>query len=125
VPLTPKADWEIVKSFAQEVAETMAKDSPSRYTAVLSKSARGGKIFIDYLRNGRGATAVAAYSTRARDGATVSTPLAWDELSSAIRPSHFNVDNLPTRLRHLRPDPWAEIDRIKQALPDARAKRRG
>ncbi len=125
VPLTPKADWEIVKSFAQEVAETMAKESPSRYTAVLSKSARGGKIFIDYLRNGRGATAVAAYSTRARDGATVSTPLAWDELSSAIRPSHFNVDNLPTRLRHLRSDPWAEIDRIKQALPDARAKRRG
>ena len=125
VPLTPKADWETVKSFAQDVAERMAKDSPSRYTAVLSKSARGGKIFIDYLRNGRGATAVAAYSTRARDGATVSTPLAWDELSPAIRPSHFNLENLPTRLRHLGSDPWVGIDKIEQALPRLSAKRRG
>jgi bifunctional non-homologous end joining protein LigD len=125
VPLTAKAEWEAVKSFAQEVADGMAKDSPSRYTAVLSKSARGRKIFIDYLRNGRGATAVAAYSTRARAGATISTPLAWDELSPAIRPGHFTVDNLPTRLRHLGSDPWAEIDNIRQVLPRIRAKRRG
>jgi bifunctional non-homologous end joining protein LigD len=124
VPLTPKAGWEAVKSFAQGVAEGMAKDSPTRYTAVLSKSARGGKVFIDYLRNGRGATAVAAYSTRARAGATVSTPLAWDELSPAIRPSHFNIENLPTRLRHLGADPWAEIGVIKQVIPSADRKKR-
>ena len=69
VPLTPKADWETVKTFAQRLAEVMAKDSPSKYTATISKRARGGKIYLDYLRNGWGATAVAAYSTRARAGA--------------------------------------------------------
>jgi bifunctional non-homologous end joining protein LigD len=120
VPLTPKADWEAVKRFAQGVAEAMANDTPGKYTATISKRARGGKIYIDYLRNGRGATAVAAYSTRARAGAAVSTPLAWSELSPAIRPSHFTVDNLPTRLRHLGSDPWAEIGSIKQSLPSGR-----
>ena len=93
------------------------KDSPSKYTATISKRARGGKIYLDYLRNGRGATAVAAYSTRARAGAPVSTPLAWDELSPAIRPSHFTVANLPTRLRHLGSDPWDDINSVKQSLP--------
>jgi bifunctional non-homologous end joining protein LigD len=120
VPLTPKADWEAVKTFAQGLAEAMANDTPGKYTATISKRARGGKIYIDYLRNGRGATAVAAYSTRARAGAAVSTPLAWSELSPAIRPSHFTVDNLPTRLRHLGSDPWAEIGSIKQSLPSGR-----
>jgi bifunctional non-homologous end joining protein LigD len=117
VPLTPKTDWDEVKTFAQRLAEAMAKDSPGKYTATISKRTRGGKIYVDYLRNGRGATAVAAYSTRARAGAPVSTPLDWSELSVAIRPSHFTVDNLPTRLRHLDSDPWAEIDKIKQLLP--------
>ena len=111
VPLTPKADWETVKTFAQGLAEAMAKDSPGKYTATISKRARGGKIYLDYLRNGRGATAVAAYSTRARAGAPVSTPLAWGELSPAIRPSHFTVTNLPTRLRHLGSDPWDNMTR--------------
>jgi bifunctional non-homologous end joining protein LigD len=117
VPITPKADWETVKSFAQAVAEAMAKDTPTKYTAVLSKSARRGKIYVDYLRNGRGATAISAYSTRARAGAPVSTPLAWEELSPAIKPSHFTLDNLPTRLRHLASDPWADIGKINQSLP--------
>ena len=117
VPITPKADWETVKSFAQAVAEAMAKDTPTKYTAVLSKSARRGKIYVDYLRNGRGATAISAYSTRARAGAPVSTPLAWEELSPAVKPSHFTLDNLPTRLRHLGSDPWADIGSVKQSLP--------
>ena len=120
VPITPKADWETVKSFAQSVAEAMAKDTPTKYTAVLSKSARRGKIYVDYLRNGRGATAISAYSTRARAGAPVSTPLAWEELSPAVKPSHFTLDNLPTRLRHLGSDPWAYIGKIEQSLPTKR-----
>ena len=125
VPLTPKVDWEAVKGFAQGVAEAMTRDSPDRYTATLAKRARTGRIFIDYLRNGRGATAVAAYSTRARAGAPVSTPLGWDELSPAIKPNHFTVANLPTRLAHLGADPWAEIDRIKQVLPAPSSRGRG
>ena len=77
---------------------------------------RGGRIFIDYLRNGRGATAVAAYSTRARAGATVSTPLSWAEVEGGIRSDHFTVRNLPQRLRSLRADPWAEIAKVKQKV---------
>jgi bifunctional non-homologous end joining protein LigD len=116
VPLTPRVSWDEVKAFAQALAEAMAKDSPDRYLATMSKRARTGRIFIDYLRNGRGATAVAAYSTRARSGAPVSTPIAWDELVPSIRPDHFTVENLPTRLRHLGTDPWADLTRTKQVL---------
>jgi bifunctional non-homologous end joining protein LigD len=124
VPLAPKAGWEEVKAFAESIAEAMAKDGPERFIATMSKRARTGRIFVDYLRNGRGATAVAAYSTRARPGAAVSTPLAWNELSPSIRPSHFTVENLPTRLRHVGLDPWADLDRVKQVVPGARRARR-
>jgi bifunctional non-homologous end joining protein LigD len=115
-PLRPKAGWDEVKSFAQSLAIAMAGDSPDRYVATMSKRARAGKIFIDFLRNGRGATAVAPYSTRARSGAPVSTPLAWNELSASLRPDHFNVSNLPTRLAHLRSDPWAGLLELDQIL---------
>lgn len=124
VPLKPKASWDEAKAFAQALAESMAGDSPDRYVATMAKRARKGRIFIDYLRNGRGATAVAAYSTRARPGAPVSTPLAWSELSASIRPNHFTVDNLPTRLAHLKADPWADLSEIDQVLPQRDVPRR-
>ena len=126
-PLRPKAGWDEVKSFTQSLAETMAGDSPDRYVATMSKRARAGKIFIDYLRNGRGATAVAPYSTRARSGAPVSTPLAWSELSASMRPDHFTVSNLPTRLAHLKSDPWADLPELDQGLPQrkGRSRKRG
>ena len=83
----------------------MAKDSPRKYLATASKKARSGRIFVDYLRNGRGATAVAAYSTRARAGAAVSTPLAWEELGPDMRSDRFTIANLLHRLSR-KDDPW-------------------
>src|SRR5207302_8835018 len=98
VPIEPSVGWEEAKGFTQSVAETMAKARPERYVANMAKKVRRGRIFIDYLRNGRGATAVAPYSTRALPLASVSTPLAWDELSDGIRADHFKIDNLRQRL---------------------------
>jgi bifunctional non-homologous end joining protein LigD len=117
VPLVPTAGWDDVKAFAQGLAEAMAQDSPERFIATIAKRARRGRIFVDYLRNGRGATAVAAYSTRARAGAPVSIPLSWNELSPSVRPNHFTVENLPTRLRHLRVNPWPDLSEVEQTLP--------
>src|SRR3546814_4572882 len=78
-PLRPQAEWEAVKAFTKGIADDMAADSPDSYVATVTKSKRRGKILVDYLRNGRGATAVAPYSTRARPGAAVSMPLGWAE----------------------------------------------
>jgi bifunctional non-homologous end joining protein LigD len=126
-PLEPVAPWDEVKPYTRSIAEAMVADSPERYVAKMSKQLRAGHIFVDYLRNGRGATAVAAYSTRARPGAPVSTPLAWDELGPDVRGAHFHVANLPTRLAHLDRDPWSGFFKIKQRLPssDARASGKG
>lgn len=108
-PLKPKADWPKVKAFTKGIADAMASDSPDHYISTISKAKRKGKILIDYLRNQRGATAVAAYSTRARPGAPVSMPLAWEELGSTIGPAYFTVDNTPTRLASLDVDPWGDF----------------
>ncbi|MBW9051795.1 DNA ligase D [Rhizobium mesosinicum] len=105
-PLEPKAGWADVKGFAKWLADSMSKDEPDRYLATATKAKRSGKIFIDYLRNGRGNTAVAAYSTRARPGAAVSMPLEWSELTTEIGPAYFTVDNTPARLDALSRDPW-------------------
>jgi bifunctional non-homologous end joining protein LigD len=95
----PAADWDTVKAFAQSIATGMAADQPDLYTANMAKSGRRGRIFIDYLRNGLGATAVGAYSTRAREGAPVAVPLGWDELGPDIRANHFTLLNLPIAWR--------------------------
>lgn len=116
VPLTPAADWDTAKAWCRDLANAMVSDAPDRYVATITKAKRKGKILIDYLRNGRGATAVAAYSTRARAGAPVSTPLTWDELGPEIRANHFTVDNLRQRLAHIK-DPWAGFFEVEQVLP--------
>ena len=118
-PITPSAEWEKVKDFTKKMAEAMAADSPRNYLAVMSKSRRKGRIFVDYLRNGRGATAVAAYSTRARTGAAISVPLTWAELKTGIRANHFTIDNLRQRLSHRKRDAWAGFFELKQKLPRA------
>jgi len=105
-PLAPKAGWAEVKGFAKWLADSMSSDDPDLYLATATKAKRKGRIFIDYLRNGRGNTAVAPYSTRARPGAAVSMPLEWSELSAEIGPDYFTVDNTPTRLNALPKDPW-------------------
>jgi bifunctional non-homologous end joining protein LigD len=115
-PLARRSDWEEVKSFARAVAERIARTDPRRYIAEMNKARRRGKIYIDYLRNGRGATSIAPYSTRARSGAPVSTPLFWDELSPAIGPDHFTVENLPARLDNLRIDPWEGFFGTRQSI---------
>jgi bifunctional non-homologous end joining protein LigD len=101
----------------------MVRTAPDRFVATMSKAAREGKIFIDYLRNGRGATAIAPYSTRNRPGATVSVPIAWEELSSKLRSDHFNIENVPARLDKLKKDPWSELTKTKQTITAAMVKR--
>ncbi len=119
-PLKPKAGWAEVKAFAKALADGMSSDQPDKYLATATKAKRDGKIFIDYLRNGRGNTAVAAYSTRARPGAAVSMPLGWDELTEEIGPAYFTIDNAPIRLDALRHDPWADF--FAAAVPLAKRK---
>jgi bifunctional non-homologous end joining protein LigD len=117
VPIQPGAGWDEVKEFAQAVARAMAKEQPDRYTVTISKRARNARVFVDYLRNDRGATAVAAYSARAMPRASVSTPLSWDELSPGLRSDHFTVGNLLHRLASLKRDPWGNFFKIRQRLP--------
>ncbi|MFO1162943.1 MAG: DNA ligase D [Reyranellaceae bacterium] len=121
-PLTPQADWDTVKTFAQSLAAAMAADQPGLYTDNMAKSGRRGRIFVDYLRNGMGATAIGAYSTRAREGASVSVPIDWNELGPDIRANHFTLLNLPNRLAYLDRDPWKGLAALKQTLPAAALK---
>jgi bifunctional non-homologous end joining protein LigD len=123
-PLKPRAEWDEVKAFTKTIADAMAADSPERYVATIPKKRRIGKVLIDYLRNGRGATAVAPYSTRARAGAAVSMPLAWEELGPSIGPAYFTVKNAPTRLLALEADPWRDFRKGTVPLPKARIKKR-
>jgi bifunctional non-homologous end joining protein LigD len=114
LPIKP-TPWDEAKDFAHAVAASMAADEPAHYTA--AKSKRNKRIFIDYLRNSREATAVAPYSTRARPGAPVSTPIEWSELGTLKGANQYTVLNLPARLARLRKDPWAAIGRLRQKLP--------
>jgi bifunctional non-homologous end joining protein LigD len=123
LPIQPSVEWDAAKQFTKAVAETMAKSRPDRYVATMTKAARRGRIFIDYLRNGRGATAVAPYSTRALPFASVSTPLGWDELSEGVRADHYKIDNLRQRLDVLREDPWPDFFSIRQRLPPNQKRR--
>ncbi|KAA0121635.1 DNA ligase D [Methylobacterium sp. P1-11] len=116
VPIEPKAGWAEAKAISKRIASEMAKDAPDRYVATASKKARDGRIYVDYLRNQRGATAVSAFSTRARPGAPVSVPVDWDELLSLGSGARFDVANLPGRLSALNRDPWAGFDDAARPL---------
>lgn len=116
VPLKPERPWAEVKAFTRAIAEHLANTLPDRFTAKISKAKRTDKIFIDYLRNGQGATAVAAYSTRARPNAPISIPIAWEELTEQLHSDSFNVGNIQQRLIAISADPWAEYFQLKQRL---------
>ena len=110
-PIQRTLEWDEVKTFAKLVADHLVAAIPQRFTSNMAKRARKGKIFIDYLRNARGATAIAAYSTRAKPGAPVSVPIAWDELSEDLPSDYFTVMNVPARLKRLKRDPWHAYER--------------
>lgn len=120
-PLKPALDWDRVRHFARSLAERMAADHPQLYLAVAAKEQRAGKIFLDYLRNARGATAVCSYSLRARPGAPLATPLSWEELPRVTGADQFRFDNVLAHLAR-RPAPWQGFDRVTQSLPRLKAK---
>jgi len=118
VPLTPQAKWPAVKDFAQRFSIALAQAEPERFTANLAKASRTGRIFLDYLRNQRGATAVMPYSARAREGAPVSAPISWDELDETESGARFSVrdaDLLLERASGRGLQGWGEAS---QVLPD-------
>jgi bifunctional non-homologous end joining protein LigD len=125
VPLRPRAGWDEVRAFARAVAQAVVRDEPERYVATMSKAKRPGRIFVDYLRNGRGATSIAAFSTRAREGAPVSVPLRWSELGRLEGGDAYDVDGVLRRLRALRSEPWGDFSRVRQSLTRSRLKELG
>jgi bifunctional non-homologous end joining protein LigD len=122
LPLVRRAGWDEVKAFTKAVSEAVVAHDPGKYTSKLPKASRKGKIFIDYLRNGRGATSICAYSTRARTDAPVSAPLFWEELDTDVRANTYTVKNLPERLEGLKSDPWEEFSKVRQSLTAAMKK---
>ncbi|MBL8823180.1 MAG: non-homologous end-joining DNA ligase [Planctomycetia bacterium] len=116
IPIERRHNWEEVKSFCRQVAHLIVKYDPRHFIANMSKVQRHGKIYIDYLRNARDATAVAAYSPRVRSNASVSVPVSWKELGKIPSSSHYTIRNLPKRLAKLKRDPWQEIAHIRQGL---------
>jgi bifunctional non-homologous end joining protein LigD len=120
VAIEPKTGWEDAKNFTKAAAELLERTFPDRFTSKLLKVSRGGKVFIDYLRNAEGATAVGAYSLRARANAPVSTPIEWDELDRDVRFDYFNVASVLKRFAKLKRDPWAGIAKSARPLDKAR-----
>lgn len=116
LPIARKSSWVEVKEFSRSVAEFMARMNPAQYLVNMSKAQRSGKIFVDYLRNERGSTAVAPFSTRARPGAPVAMPVSWKELPKLSGANAFNIANAPKRLKAQRSDPWKDLAKTRQTL---------
>lgn len=111
-PFRRRAEWDEIKAFTKAIADAMVRDTPRKYVATVSKDKRTGRIFVDYLRNARGATAIAPWSTRRRAAAPVAVPLAWNELD-APKPPAFTIENAPERLR--KKDPWSDFEKTRAA----------
>ena len=119
VPVARRQDWDDFKAFAKAVASAMAVEAPARYTTNPTKQARKGKVFLDYLRNGRAATFIAPYSPRAHEGAPVATPITWEELAHGVDPLAFDIASVPRRLAKLPADPWKDIYDLEQSITAA------
>ncbi|WP_321880483.1 DNA ligase D [Paraburkholderia bannensis] len=122
VPLARHATWDAAKDFARAVAVHMAATLPDRFSAKMGPKNRTGRIFVDYLRNGRGATSIAAYAPRARPGLGVSVPIRWDELESVTGGAQWTVANLHERLDELHADPWEGYSEVRQRITAAMRK---
>ena len=119
VPIERRSSWAEVSGFARAVASRIAEADPARYLAVASKAARKGRIFIDWLRNTRGATAIAPWSTRAREGAPISVPIEWEELDRLKSGDQFLLKSVLGLARRRRRDPWASLLTARQRLTRA------
>jgi bifunctional non-homologous end joining protein LigD len=116
IPIKRLYSWDKVKIFSRTFVQYLAMQNPQLVVANMSKAKRKGKIFVDYLRNQRGASSIAPYSTRIKGNAAVATPLNWDELSTRIKSDTFTIKNLPQRLAKLKYDPWTDFFKLKQKL---------
>ena len=116
VPLVSRADWSACLLFARRLCEAIERAAPDLYTTQYAKAGRRTKILLDYLRNNRTNTSVAAYSTRARAGAPISLPVGWTELKQSFDPRRFTIETVTGRLRRLKQDPWAGYWTCRQSL---------
>lgn len=119
-PIEPSTPWDEAKLFCRAASELLVQRDPDKYVTNIAKAKRRGKVLIDYLRNGRGATAIAPYSTRAKAGAPVAMPLRWDELTVKLKPSSFTVETVGMRLKAQSADPWRDFGDQRPALPRAK-----
>jgi bifunctional non-homologous end joining protein LigD len=117
-PLVPKTEWPDVKDFAHRLAQAVAQSDPDNFTAALPKAQRKGRIFVDYLRNQRGATAVMPYSARARSGAPVAAPITWKEMETIDTPAHWHVGDAAELVKRAGSKALAGWGRADQVLPD-------
>ncbi len=116
IPINRKLEWEDVKIIAKRFALRMEELLPERFISSMSKAKRQKKIFIDYLRNGRGSTTVAAYSTRARENASISVPIFWEELKTIKSADTYTIENISSRLKSLKQDPWKDFFNCRQSI---------
>lgn len=116
VPILPESDWDTAKGFCETVAKHLVSEDPKRLIATASKAKREGKLFIDYLRNSRGATSVAPYSTRARRGAPVAMPLRWDELGRLESSAHYDISSAVRRINRMKEDAWASFTANRRSI---------
>jgi len=117
VPIAPRADWDECLGFARAFAQALVRRRPALFTERFAKIGREDKILIDYLRNNRTNTSIAAFSTRAKPHAPVSVPIDWRELSANRTPDRFTIRTVPARLAKLKTDPWKDYWKSRQTLP--------
>ena len=122
VPIRATLDWDQAKGFTRAVADFMVSTFGDRFTATVSKAKRKGKVFVDYLSNAEGATAIAPYAVRARANAPISMPIAWDELKGITSGAPYTVATMPARLKRLKRDPWEGFFSTRQSIT-AKARR--
>ncbi len=125
IPIQPTLGWEAIKGFTKAIAELLVRTFPDRFIATATKRAREGKIFVDYLRNAEGSTAIAPYSLRAKSNAPVAMPIGWDEIARDLRFDHFNAKNVPALVAKRKSDPWRDFFGSRQTITGAMMRRVG